>query len=219
MTSERMRATYDTIAASFAEQTARRPVQYEEVGRRFLALLPVGSSILEVGCGAGRDMAWLEAQGTVVTGVDLSPGMLAEARRLVRGPLLEMDMRHLDFPDSAFGGIWCMASLLHLPKAEAPRALAEMRRVLVPAGVLALTIQEGEGEVWESEAYGHPVERFFARYSRRDAERMLAGAGFLVLESERADSARERPRMTSWLSFLARAGPPATGKPPGRAAT
>jgi len=217
MTSERMRATYDTIAASFAEQTARRPVQYEEVGRRFLALLPVGSSILEVGCGAGRDMAWLEAQGTVVTGVDLSPGMLAEARRLVCGPLLEMDMRHLNIPDSASGGIWCMASLLHLPKAEAPRALAEMRRVLVPAGVLALTIQEGE--VWGSEAYGHPVERFFARYSRRDAERMLAGAGFLVLESERADSARERPRMTGWLRFLTRAGPPATGKPPGQAAT
>jgi len=109
--------------------------------------------------------------------------------------------------------------LLHLPKAEAPRALAEMRRVLVPAGVLALTIQEGEGEVWGSEAYGHPVERFFARYSRRDAERMLAGAGFLVLESERADSARERPRMTGWLRFLTRAGPPATGKPPGQAAT
>ncbi len=210
MTSDRMRATYDTIAASFAEQTARMPVQYEDMGRRFLALLPVSSSILDVGCGAGRDMAWLEALGAGVTGVDLSPGMLAQARRRVRGPLFEMDMRHLGFPDSSFGGIWCMASLLHLPKAEAPRALAEMRRVLVPAGVLALTIQEGEGEVWETEAYGHAVERYFARYSPQEAERMLADAGFLVLESERADPVKARPCMTGWLRFLARSGTPAT---------
>ena len=207
MTSERMRATYDTIAASFAEQTARMPVPNQEMGRRFLALLPEGSSILEVGCGAGHDMAWLEAQGAAVTGIDLSPGMLAQARPRVRGTLMEMDMRHLEFPDNSFGGIWCMASLLHLPKAEAPQALAEMRRVLVPDGVLALAIQEGEGEVWETEAYGHPVERFFARYSAQEAERMLADAGFLVLESERDDAAKARPCMTGWLRFLARAKP------------
>ena len=202
--SDRTRATYDRIAADYARANAEMPPAFVEMGRTFLALLPPGARVLDLGCGAGRDMAWLEARGTQVTGVDLSPEMLAQARPRVRGALLEMDMRRLSFPDAHFGGIWCMASLLHLPKADAHLALHEMRRVLAPGGVLALSIQEGEGEGWETGAYGHPVERFFARYSPEEAEEMLERAGFEILEKGRSEPTARRADRKGWLRYLAR---------------
>lgn len=200
-----MRATYDTIAADYAERTGRILPGLEALGRDFLALVSPDARILEVGCGAGRDMEWLESQGAEVVGVDISPGMLRQARSRVRGELLEMDMLALQFPDESFGGVWCMAALLHLPKADAPRALEEIRRVLTSDGVLALSLQEGEGEVWEAGAYGHPVERFFARYSLEEAERLLSAAGFRVVVRRTTGPGTDRPDRKGWLLFIARA--------------
>jgi SAM-dependent methyltransferase len=197
-----MRAAYDRIAPTFAAVNAEMDPAVVELGERFLRLagrdarasaLPV----LDLGCGAGRDMAWMEGQGNRVIGVDLSAGMLAEAGTRVRGPLLQMDMRQLAFAEGRFRGVWCMASLLHLPKSEAPVALAEMRRVLAPGGALMISIQEGHGEAWEPSPYG-PVERFFARYSLDEAQALLAHAGFQVLESGIDDLGVKR-----WLRFLA----------------
>lgn len=204
MTSKRMRATYDTIAADYAQRQEVAP-ELEDLGRNFLALVSPAARILEVGCGAGRDMEWLESQGAEVTGVDISPGMLEQARTLVWGELLEMDMLALQFPDDSFGGVWCMAALLHLPKADAPRALEEMHRVLTPDGALALSLQEGEGEVWEAGAYGHPVERFFARYSPDEVEHLLAAAGFRVVVRRKTGPRTDRPNRKGWLLFIARA--------------
>ncbi len=197
-----MRSVYDRIAGQFAERNAEMPATSVAAAERLRELLGPGASVLEVACGAGRDMAWLEGLGFRVTGVDLSQGMLAEARRRAKGPLLQMDMRRLGFGDHRFQGVWASASLLHLPAAEAPRALAEMRRVLVPQGILFLAIQEGAGEGWEKVPYADG-ERFFKRYSVEEARALLAASGFTVLK-ESADQHHSR----SWLRFLARADRP-----------
>ncbi|HSH80249.1 MAG TPA: class I SAM-dependent methyltransferase [Herpetosiphonaceae bacterium] len=198
--SDRIRAAYDRIAADYAELNAAMPGESIDAGTRLLGLTGAGVHILDAGCGAGRDMAWLEAQGARVVGVDLSRGMLAQARQITRGPLAQMDLRRLAFRDSRFGGVWCAASLLHLPKAEAPGALRELHRVLRPGGLLHLSIQEGEGERWESNPDG-TVERLFARYSAEAAAALLDGAGFAVLDLVVNDAGTRR-----WLSFLARRG-------------
>lgn len=200
----RVRAAYDRIAPDFAARNAGMPAEYSDVlGPRLLRAAgrlaaPAPVRVLDVGCGAGRDMAWLEAQGASVVGVDLSAGMLAQARPRARGPLLQMDMRRLAFASGLFHAVWCSASLLHLPKADAPFALAEMRRVLVPGGVLMVALHAGEGEGWEPSAYAGPVERFFARYTLEEAEALLASTGFAV--HERGESAAGTRR---WLRFLA----------------
>ena len=108
-----------------------------------------------------------------------------------------MDMRQLAFPDHRFGGIWCMASLLHLPKADAPLALSEMLRVLTPGGALLLTLQEGAGEVWEENRFFGATQRFFARYSQDEAAKMLRAAGFSIVDRGRNESSLRR-----WLQFL-----------------
>ena len=202
-TSKRVSAAYDQIAAAYAEKNATMPLAYLDLGPRFLALIRGGSPLLDLGCGAGRDLAWLTAQGAWVVGGDRSTGMLAQAHQLApAGQLVQLDMRSLPFVDASFGGVWCSASLLHLPKQDAPGALAEMYRVLGPESPLLLAVQEGDGEGWEPSPYEAPVERFFARYRPDEAEAMLVRAGFAILESHTGEAPNRR-----WLTFLCSAVP------------
>lgn len=197
--SKRMQDAYDHIAPDYAIRNATMPPAVIDIGRRFLAMIAPQARVLDVGCGCGRDMAWMEAQGARVTGIDLSRGMLEQARPHVHGLLQHMNMCRLEFADHSFDGVWCNASLLHVPKEDAPRALAEMHRVLVPDGGLMVTLQEGDGEVWEAAPY-EAVARLFARYSEADAAALLNAAGFVVQE-QGSDNAGSR----HWLHFLATA--------------
>ncbi len=193
-----MRQAYDRIAPYYAAKNSEMRGGLVHLGMQFLKLLDQPSHVLDLGCGAGRDMAWLEAQEASVIGTDLSRGMLEQAARQVQGPLIQADMTSLPFAHGSFNGIWCMASLLHLPKAEAPVALAEMKRVLVPGGALVLGLQEGRSETWEVNPYEGVQERFFARYQLEEVEEMLVRAGFNVRYKD-ADVAATR----SWLRLVA----------------
>lgn len=194
----RVQAAYDHIAPVFAERNAAMPRSYVELGARFAEEIGTDKRILDLGCGVGRDMAWFEQQGLEVVGVDLSVEMLRLARTTVRGRLVQLDMRRLPFGPGVFHGVWCSASLLHIPKAEAPTVLSEARRVLAPNGVLFLALQEGEGETWERGVY-RDEERFFARYSVDEVGALISEAGFDTLEQRAGERGPRR-----WLDFLAR---------------
>lgn len=197
---------YDRMAEEYARVHSMLPDVLAEYGRRMLSQLGPGAQILDVGCGPGHYMAWLEAKGALVTGLDLSRGMLAQARLHVQGPLVQADMRAMPFPDGAFDGVWCVASLLHLPKGEAPTALREMRRVLRSHGLLHLTLQEGESEDWESSLFeGVAVQRLFARYRQDEMTTLVEQAGFAIMAS--CTTRDETRRWLHWLQFLASAGP------------
>lgn len=205
---KRMQEAYDQVAAEYAAQYGATDPVIVDWGMRFLGLVAQRGRILDVGCGPGQYMAWIEAHGSrrEVTGIDLSSGMLAQAKARVHGDLLQMDMRHIAFPDCSFDGIWSMASLLHLPKADAPLALREMLRVLNPGGALLMTIQEGAGEGWEENRFFGATQRFFARYNQDEATKMLTAAGFSVV-----DRGRNESPLRIWLQFLATK--PSTGNP------
>ena len=194
----RIRSAYDQIAPHYAARNSEMRDGLINLAAQFLELSGSGTRLLDLGCGAGRDMAWFESQGATVTGADISTGMLAHARQLVRGPLVQADMLMLPFPPAQFSGVWCMAALLHLPKAEAPAALTEMKRILTPGGALALGLHEGEGETWEINPYHVPAERFFSRYKLDEVEEILTRTGFRVLLK---GSNTAGPR--NWLRFLA----------------
>lgn len=197
MISRRIRELYDRSAHQYATRNAGMREGLVETGARFLKLAGEQPYVLDLGCGAGRDMAWLEQHGARMAGADLSAGMLTEARGIVHGPLVQADMGQLPFADASFNGVWCMASMLHLPKANAPLALAEIERVLLPAGVLLLGLQIGKGEVWEANPYG-VGERFFARYSEEEATEMLARSGFTTVYSFNAGTPHRQ-----WLHLIA----------------
>ena len=183
------RSAYDHIAQRYAEINAAMPGEVAEQAGRLLARLPAAPArILDLCCGAGRDLAWFKAHDRHMFGVDLSRGMLNQACQVTQAPLSQMDMRLLGFAPAVFQAVWCCAALLHLPKIQVPGALAEISRVLVPGGLLSLSVQKGTGEGFERILYDRPIEydgvieRFFARYEQGEMAALLEQAGFTILQ-------------------------------------
>lgn len=197
------RSAYDRVAKQFAAANSSVPEYIQPVGQRMLeraGSAPLGSRrLLDIGCGPGRDLAWLSTQGhTALFGSDLSTGMLREARSAgVPAAFAQSDMRWLPYAAGSFACLWSNAALLHIPRAEAPRVLAEMARLLVPGGWLFLSVQKGSGEGLERSPYDPPVERYFTRYEPEEMASMLAVAGFCVMNQG------ENMGHRSWLWFEA----------------
>src|SRR5207253_2008915 len=108
--------------------------------------------ICDLGCGPGQVARYLRDQGADAFGIDLSEGMLAQARRL--NPDLEFrpgDMLALSDPDAAWGGAAVFYSLIHIPRDRLPQALAELHRVLRPGGVLLIAVHAGQETVHRDE--------------------------------------------------------------------
>jgi ubiquinone/menaquinone biosynthesis C-methylase UbiE len=128
----------------------RRARRYDLAGARFERLAigdsrqwtcaRAGGDTLEVAVGTGRNLA-LYGSDVRLTGIDLSPGMLAKARRRVAGPgravdLREGDAERLPYADATFDTVVCTLALCAIPDRAA--AIAEMHRVLRPGGRLLL---------------------------------------------------------------------------------
>jgi ADP-ribose pyrophosphatase YjhB (NUDIX family) len=175
--------TYDRIAPAYAERNFNLAfdVEREELARAITGIAPVERfRILDAGCGPGRDSKWFHERGFQVIGVDLSQGMLAEARRRVPAvDFRQADLRGLDFPDGYFDAIWCYASLLHLPRADVPAVLANFNRLL-GHGFLRLSVKAGQGEEVVDGVYGPDTPRKFTYFSRCELELLLERSGFDV---------------------------------------
>lgn len=187
--------TYDRIAAEFAANTWTR--RLERAFDSFARYLIPAAQVLDLGCGPGRDIELLRERGYRVIGADLSLGMVREARQRVGGALACCDMRDLGLAAQSFDGVWLCAALLHLPRAVAPRALAETRRVLRATRPLYVSAQQGAGERW-IEASG---ARFFVYYQPDELAAIVRAAGFAVQESwVGADTTRP---WINWINLVA----------------
>ena len=188
--------TYDRIVVEFAKRNHFNMADnLVLLAQEMIQHVGENGNLIDIGCGTGRDMTWFESQGNAVTGVDLSMGMLAYARENVHGDLIAMNMRNLGFCDSYFDGVWCCASLLHLPKAEAIYAIQEIHRILKFGGMLILSVQEGNGEGWEDGSIPE-AKRFFARYQDNEMRNILSKNKFVVLKTGSSQTTER-----NWLSF------------------
>ena len=183
--------TYDRIAP---EYTARIEglVSDSWIGEyerglvdRFLSMLPRhGPEVLDIGCGGGKDTWHFCQEGARAVGIDLSAGMLGEARKRVSGGVFcRMDMRGLAFASGAFDGAWANGCLYHVPKADLTGVFGEIWRVLRPAGTLSFNFKAGTGEGLEENPTsfgGGP--RFYAYYEGAEMKDLLSQAGFRALE-------------------------------------
>jgi SAM-dependent methyltransferase len=174
------RATYDRIAQDYAERWATNDEVTKKARERFLTHLPTRATIVDIGCGPGRDAQPLTNAGCSVVALDLSLPMVAEARKRFQGSLLVADMRVLPFQAASFDGAWVCASLLHLPKREVPTTLRLIRATLKSEGILFVGVKEGTGEKFRSRD-GH--KRFFSFYSEDEICTLMNQAGFGILES------------------------------------
>jgi len=140
-------AVYERNAARF--DAARPKGLFERPWLdRFLADLPPGGRLLDLGCGSGEPIAaYLIDRGHRVTGLDASPAMLALARaKRPDGDWRLCDMRGLDLPER-FNGILGWDSFFHLTRPEQRDLLPRLAAHLRPGGKLMLTVGPAEGEV------------------------------------------------------------------------
>jgi len=113
--------------------------------RDFLALLPPGGAILELGCGAGNHSAVMLAEGFSVRVTDGSPEMAEIAARRLGHPVEAMRFDQLDAQQS-YDGVWASACLLHVPRDELAGILGRIHRALKPSGVFYASYKMGDGD-------------------------------------------------------------------------
>ena len=181
------RASYDAFAADYAEHIhgwlATKPLDRGFLaGFAELVLAGGGGPVADVGCGTGQVTGHLHALGLDVAGIDLSPGMLAVARRT--HPELrftEGSMTALDIPDGTLAGLSACYSTIHVPDAQLPGVFAEFHRVVAPGGHVLLAFQVGDVPKHYAEAFGHTVALDFHRRRPGDVAGLLAQAGLPVI--------------------------------------
>jgi SAM-dependent methyltransferase len=168
-------AHYERSAAQFFEGT-----RDHDVSQNVAALLDAMSgsapySILDLGCGPGRDLKLFASMGHTAVGVDGSAEFVRMARDYSGCEVWQQDFLRLDLPPARFDGVFANASLFHVPRAVLPAVLAQLFATIRPGGVLFSSNPRGNNqEGWSGERYGS--------YHDYDSwERYVTGAGFTAL--------------------------------------
>ena len=176
--------SYDRVAEHYATEffgeLERKPFDRELLSEFAESVRGLGQ-VCEIGCGPGQIARYLQDRGVNMSGLDLSQEMIKFASQLnpdisfARG-----DMLALELPRASLAGIVCFYAIIHLKRADAPRALAEMHRVLKPGGKLLLSFHRGVGELHREEWYDMPVSIDVTLFEPEEMAGYLEGAGFEV---------------------------------------
>jgi len=152
-------------------------------------------TILDFGCGPGRDVKAIADLGHVAVGLDGSARFVEMARAYSGCEVLQQDFLKLKLPAGRFDGVFANAALFHVPGQELPRVLRELRATLRPRGVLFSSNPRGHNEEgWNQERYG-------AYWDLETWRRDLAAAGFTELEHYYRPAGLPRERQP-WLATV-----------------
>jgi SAM-dependent methyltransferase len=111
----------------------------------FLSYMCPNASILDAGCGSGRDTLYFSKRGYRVTAFDYSPSLVKMATKLTGREVLNMAFQDLEFKKQ-FDGVWACASLLHVPKDDMHDVLFRLSRSMKVGGIMFASFKPGAGE-------------------------------------------------------------------------
>jgi SAM-dependent methyltransferase len=186
---------YNQRAEDFRDGT-----QDHDVSQNIAALLQyiAGArpfTILDFGCGPGRDLKVFAGLGHVAVGLEGAARFAAMARAHSGCEVWQQDFLKLDLPDDRFDGVFANAALFHVPSQELPRVLLELHATLKLGGVLFSSNPHGHNEEgWSRGRYGayHDLESW---------RRHLSAAGFVELTHYYRPSGLPRERQP-WLASV-----------------
>jgi SAM-dependent methyltransferase len=158
------------------------------------ARLKAGASVLDVGCGSGRDLLWLKSQGFAATGFERSPALAEMARKHTGCTVIEGDFARHDFYAFRADAVILIGALVHLPHDLFAGVLRNIAAALKAGGLILLTVKEGDD--WAQGADG----RIFYLYQDSDLRRIFASLGMDVLDSSRNISRLGTGEI--WLGYL-----------------
>jgi len=184
-------SSYDRIAEEYTSRIAGE-LEHKALDRmlldEFAARLRGAGRVCELGCGPGHVARYLHERGVDIVGIDLSAGMIEQARKL--NPAIEFqqgNMLALDTEDGSWAAIVAFYSIIHIPRTDILQALREMFRALKPGGLLFLAFHIGMEVLREGNLWGHQVSLEVVFYARKEVERYLGLVGFAMEDSLERD--------------------------------
>ncbi|MBN1977196.1 MAG: methyltransferase domain-containing protein [Anaerolineae bacterium] len=204
-----VQASYDCVAEEYGRryfhEFDHKPFD-REILDRFAERVRGRGPVCDMGCGPGEVACYLCAHGVEdVLGIDISPGMVEQARKLNPGvTLYQGDMLNLEAEDGSWGGIAAFYSIIHIPRDRVVAALGEMRRVLKPEGLLLLTFHIGQELVHLDEWWGNEVSLDFLYFETEEMRTYMELAGFEIEEVIERDSYQDVEAKTRRAYVLAR---------------
>lgn len=171
MVDERTIAVYDAKAGEYAEVfTDRSP---DQSLADFIALIPMGGNVLDLGCGPGRASVHMRDAGLIPDPLDASASMVALAQD--QG----LPARQATFDDitgtAIYDGVWANFSLLHAPRDALPKHLSAIATALKPRGILHIGMKSGQGAARDG------IERLYTYVETDELAALLETAGLSVI--------------------------------------
>ncbi|WP_326469819.1 class I SAM-dependent methyltransferase [Enterobacter wuhouensis] len=154
---------YQNHAQDFFDGTVN--VDMTSLYEAFTQHLPHGAQVLDAGCGSGRDAKAFHDMGYQVDAFDASSAMVELAKQHTGLPVQLMTFSEID-GKAQYDGIWCCASLLHVPSSELPEVMQKLADALKPGGVWYVSFKYGNGERVQG-------ERRFTDLNEMELQRLL----------------------------------------------
>jgi ubiquinone/menaquinone biosynthesis C-methylase UbiE len=181
-----IRESYDRLADEYARrifnELQHKPLD-RELLNRFAAEVAGHGEVCDMGCGPGHVARYLHDAGTNIFGLDLSPRMLEQARRLNPDiSFQEGDMMALDLKDGTLAGITAFYAIVNIPQQSLPFVFREMERVLKSGGLLLITFHTGDEILHEDELWGQPISMDFFLFQISAIRQLIETAGLAIEE-------------------------------------
>lgn len=186
---------YDAKAASYAELVGDSK---DPAFEAFVAALPDGGHVLDLGCGPGHTAALLAKEGLRVTATDGSTEMVKLAGQHPGVTALQASFDDIGGQD-LYDGIWASFSLLHAPKTAFPTHLSALHRAAKPGARLHLGMKLGTGEGPDS------IGRYYAYYTQDELYDHLRNAGFTPLSHLTGTAVGLSGSNDPWIAIAAHA--------------
>lgn len=186
---------YNKYAVKVFEDTVN--LDMEKIMKGFLENMEEGDTILDLGCGSGRDSLTFYDLGYDVTPMDASEEMCKLAEIHTGLDVLHMSFEEMTF-DNVFDGIWACGSLVHVPKNEIQGILNKIADALKDTGLFYMSVKLGDYE-------GFRGERYFSDYTEDSVEAVFRKNGnFEVKDIWLTDDVRSGHTESRWVNVLAK---------------
>ncbi|MBM9512375.1 class I SAM-dependent methyltransferase [Desulfogranum marinum] len=137
------------------------------------------STILDIGCGSGRDLLWLAERGFKVTRFEQSAGLANLARKHAGCPVIEGDFCDFDFSSLVFDALVLVGTLVHQPRSAMHAVLVSLTTALQPGGYMLITMKQGTG------SYSLPDGRQFTLWGKEEVGEVYRSCGLRIVDSSR----------------------------------
>jgi SAM-dependent methyltransferase len=187
---------YETNARAYFERTNR--VDPAPLLTPILPYLREGCAILDIGCGSGRDLKWLKAQGFDPSGLERSPSLAVMASKHSNCPVTIGDLFEYQ-PPIHYECILLIGTLVHLAKPEFPKAMRRVLRMLKSEGIMYMSMKAWGGSEKSEDG------RVFQLWSDSELRREFGRLGLEILEHSRSRSLLGNRDV--WLGYILKNSP------------